>query len=152
MQYAPTNWLQVSLDSLNLCFVLYNIMSMYVLFLILRPCFASFAGAKVRRFFYPANFLRVFFKIFLIYFLSGWKSIEIYKRISEGLGETPRGASRTGKDGRGGSGGNGGVRAARAEMGVVGGMGAVGCEPHGQVSRPKIGLQLFCEFEWHSFV
>ena len=32
--YAPTNWLQVSLDSLNLLFVLYNIMSMYVLFLI----------------------------------------------------------------------------------------------------------------------
>ncbi|WP_232212955.1 hypothetical protein, partial [Capnocytophaga sp. oral taxon 326] len=31
----------------------------------------SFAGAKVRRFFKLANFLRVFFKIFLIYFLSG---------------------------------------------------------------------------------
>ena len=31
----------------------------------------SLAGAKVRRFFKLANFLRVFFKIFLIYFLSG---------------------------------------------------------------------------------
>ena len=70
-------------------------MSMYVLFLILdklpfcvngriaffcvngriaiRPykcLIVSFAGAKVRRFFKLANFLRVFFKIFLIYFLS----------------------------------------------------------------------------------
>ena len=64
----------------------------------------------------------------------------VFKRISEGLGETPRG----------GSGGRGGVRAARARMGVVGGM---GCEPHGQrgsgsrtdgdgrgVSYPEIGL------------
>ena len=40
-------------------------MSMYVLFLILRPCFVSFAGAKVRRFFNSANFLATFFEVFL---------------------------------------------------------------------------------------
>jgi len=40
-------------------------MSMYVLFLVLRPCFVSFAGAKVRRFFYPANFFATFFESFL---------------------------------------------------------------------------------------
>ena len=39
-------------------------MSMYVLFLILRPCFVSFAGAKVRRFFKLANFLTSFFEVF----------------------------------------------------------------------------------------
>ena len=50
----------------------------------------------------------------------------VFKRISVRLGETPRDASRTGRDG---SSGRGGVRAARARMGVVGGM---GCEPHGQ--------------------
>ena len=40
-------------------------MSMYVLFLILRPCLVSFAGAKVRRFFNSANFLTLFFEVFL---------------------------------------------------------------------------------------
>jgi len=39
----------------------------------------------------------------------------VFKRISEGLGETPRD----------GSGGRGGVRAARARIGVVRGMGVV---------------------------
>ena len=57
-------WLQVSLDSLNL-FVLYNIMSMYVLFLLARALIVSFAGAKVRRFFNSANFLALFFEVFL---------------------------------------------------------------------------------------
>ena len=57
-------WLQVSLDSLNL-FVLYNIMSMYVLFLLARALIVSFAGAKVRRFFNSANFLATFFEVFL---------------------------------------------------------------------------------------
>ena len=57
-------WLQVSLDSLNL-FVLYNIMSMYVLFLLARALIVSFAGAKVRRFFNSANFLALFFQVFL---------------------------------------------------------------------------------------
>ena len=57
-------WLQVSLDSLNL-FVLYNIMSMYVLFLLARALIVSFAGAKVRRFFNSANFLTTFFEVFL---------------------------------------------------------------------------------------
>ena len=40
-------------------------MSMYVLFLSLRMCFVSFAGAKVRRFFNSANFLTTFFEVFL---------------------------------------------------------------------------------------
>ena len=57
-------WLQVSLDSLNL-FVLYNIMSMYVLFILARALIVSFAGAKVRRFFNSANFLTTFFEVFL---------------------------------------------------------------------------------------
>jgi len=58
-------------------FVLYNIMSRYVLFLILgewqfaplQMCLiASFAGAKVRRFFKLANFFESFFKkIFNVY-------------------------------------------------------------------------------------
>ena len=42
----------------------------------------------------------------------------VFKRISEGLGETPRGASRTGKDGSCGRDGSGGVRAVGA-VGVV---------------------------------
>ena len=54
-------WLQVSLDSLNL-FVLYNIMSMYVLFILARALIVSFAGAKVRRFLNPANFLNTFLR------------------------------------------------------------------------------------------
>ncbi|WP_211305897.1 hypothetical protein, partial [Capnocytophaga leadbetteri] len=46
-------------------FVLYNIMSMYVLFLLARALIVSFAGAKVRRFFNSANFLATFFEVFL---------------------------------------------------------------------------------------
>ena len=40
-------------------------MSMYVLFLLARALIVSFAGAKVRRFFYPANFFTTFFESFL---------------------------------------------------------------------------------------
>ena len=46
-------------------FVLYNIMSMYVLFILARALIVSFAGAKVRRFFNSANFLTTFFEVFL---------------------------------------------------------------------------------------
>ena len=73
-------------------------MSMYVLFLCLRPCFVSFAGAKVRRFFKLANFLTSFFEVFLNYFLSGWFSRGVLLREWE-------------------------VRAARASVGVMGIMG-----------------------------
>ena len=45
--------------------MLYNIMSMYVLFLLARALIVSFAGAKVRRFFNSANFLALFFEVFL---------------------------------------------------------------------------------------
>ena len=41
-------------------------MSMYVLFFLLaRALIVSFAGAKVRRFFNSANFLALFFQVFL---------------------------------------------------------------------------------------
>ena len=40
-------------------------MSMYVLFLLARALIVSFAGAKVRRFFNSANFLALFFEVFL---------------------------------------------------------------------------------------
>ena len=40
-------------------------MSMYVLFLFARALIVSFAGAKVRRFFNSANFLALFFEVFL---------------------------------------------------------------------------------------
>ena len=40
-------------------------MSMYVLFLLARALIVSFAGAKVRRFFNSANFLELFFQVFL---------------------------------------------------------------------------------------
>ena len=40
-------------------------MSMYVLFLLCKRLIVSFAGAKVRRFFNSANFLTLFFQVFL---------------------------------------------------------------------------------------
>ena len=40
-------------------------MSMYVLFLLCKRLIVSFAGAKVRRFFNSANFLALFFEVFL---------------------------------------------------------------------------------------
>ena len=40
-------------------------MSMYVLFILARALIVSFAGAKVRRFFNSANFLALFFQVFL---------------------------------------------------------------------------------------
>ena len=40
-------------------------MSMYVLFILARALIVSFAGAKVRRFFNSANFLALFFEVFL---------------------------------------------------------------------------------------
>jgi len=40
-------------------------MSMYVLFILARALIVSFAGAKVRRFFNSANFLTLFFEVFL---------------------------------------------------------------------------------------
>ena len=40
-------------------------MSMYVLFFLARALIVSFAGAKVRRFFNSANFLALFFEVFL---------------------------------------------------------------------------------------
>ena len=41
-------------------------MSMYVLFLLCKSLIVSFAGAKVRRFFNSANFLALFFEVFLM--------------------------------------------------------------------------------------
>ena len=52
-------------------------------------------GAVERDF--GCDFFNLFFK---------WLRMKrVFKRISEGLGETPRGTSRTGRDGRDGSGG-----------------------------------------------
>ena len=58
-------WLQVSLDSLNLLLCCTTLCQCTCCFLLARALIVSFAGAKVRRFFNSANFLTLFFEVFL---------------------------------------------------------------------------------------
>ena len=53
-------------------------MSMYVLFILARALIVSFAGAKVRRFFNSANFLALFFQVFLRRIVK-WLEISSYR-------------------------------------------------------------------------
>ena len=54
-------------------------MSMYVLFLLCKSLIVSFAGAKVRRFFNSANFLALFFQVFLKEMVK-WLEIRSYRK------------------------------------------------------------------------
>ena len=58
-------WLQVSLDSLNLFCAVQHYVNVRVVYSFARALIVSFAGAKVRRFFNSANFLALFFQVFL---------------------------------------------------------------------------------------